>query len=267
MADEISIRPVADQAEARRAAELLDRVWQERRVIGIPLLWAMAGHGGQVLAAFRGDEVVGTQVGVVGLREGKPALHSHITGVLPEVQHRGVGFLLKKAQRDWCLERGIERVTWTFDPMVARNAYFNLVKLGAVAERFHRNYYGEMDDAFNRGERSDRVEVVWDLSSGRVRRALGEIPREESEERNMVVSSPVIEDDDGRPIISDVPADAGLMSVAVPSDYHALRDRDTDLAHAWRDAVGDALEKAFEFGFRATSFSKPPNTAYWLEGP
>ena len=264
MADEISVRPVGTQEEARQAAGLLDRVWQEHRVIGIPLLWAMAGHGGQVLVAFRGDEVVGTQVGVVGLSEGKPVLHSHITGVLPEVQHHGVGFLLKKAQRDWCLERGIGRITWTFDPMVARNAYFNLVKLGAVAEKFHRNYYGEMEDGFNRGERSDRIEVVWDLSSDRVRGALGEIPRESSE-LNMTVPAWVIEQEDGKPLVSETPTEGEIVSISVPSDYHALRDRDRDLAHAWRDAVADALENALGLGYRATSFSKPPLTAYWLE--
>ena len=73
--------------------------------------------------------------------------------------------LLKAAQRDWCLARGIDVVTWTMDPMVARNAWFNLHKLGAVGVAFHRDYYGPMDDTFNRGERSDRLEFRWDLRS------------------------------------------------------------------------------------------------------
>jgi predicted GNAT superfamily acetyltransferase len=263
MADEISIRPVRTQEEARQAAGLLDRVWQEHRVIGIPLLWAMAGHGGQVLVAFRGEEVVGTQVGVLGLSEGKPALHSHITGVLPEVQHHGVGFLLKKAQRDWCLERGIERITWTFDPMVARNAYFNLVKLGAVAERFHRNYYGEMDDAFNRGDRSDRIEVGWALRSDRVRRALGEMPENdrpaEADHRFLVTT------EQGEPVSEAVDGTDDRVAVEVPPEYHRLRDTDTGLAHRWRDAVADALEAAFAKGYLGVAFSKPPRTAYLLE--
>ena len=263
MPDDISIRPVRTQEEARQAAGLLDHVWQEHRVIGVPLLWAMAGHGGQVLAAFRGDEVVGTQVGVLGLSEGKPTLHSHITGVLPEVQHQGVGFLLKQAQRDWCLERGIEGITWTFDPMVARNAYFNLVKLGAVAEKFHRNYYGEMDDAFNRGERSDRIEVVWELRSDRVRGALGEIPPEvgtaASDHRFLVIS------DGGEPASVVIDENDERVAVEVPADYHRLRNEDAELAYRWRDAVADALEAAFENGYRGVSFSKPSRTAYLLE--
>jgi predicted GNAT superfamily acetyltransferase len=252
MANEITVRPLQTVDEAKAAAELLDRVWEERRVIGIPLLWAMASHGGQVMGAFRGDEIVGTQVGVVGLTDGKPTLHSHITGVLPDVQHHGVGFQLKLAQRDWCLERGIGRVTWTFDPMVARNAYFNLVKLGAVAERFHRNYYGEMEDAFNRGDRSDRLEVVWKLRSKRVRAALGEAG---PESRNLTATS-LVRDEGGQPVSTlDVTAwDASM--IAVPDEYHALRKEDPVLAARWRDAVGDAFEKAFGRGLRATMFAR-----------
>ena len=266
MADETEVRPVETLEEARAAAHLFDRVWGEQRVIGTPLLWAMASHGGQVLAAFHGEEMIGAQVGVVGLVDGKPALHSHITGVLAGVQHRGVGFLLKKAQREWCLARGIDRITWTFDPLVARNAYFNLVKLGAVAERFHRDYYGEMEDAFNRGERSDRLEVLWDLRTERVRAAFGEAPAPAEPTSSAALSR--IADMEGTPQPSEEPLRAGerMVSIAVPEDYHGLRERDPELARAWRDAVGDALEEAYGLGYRATSFARDEGrAAYMLE--
>jgi predicted GNAT superfamily acetyltransferase len=263
MADRVSVRPVQTLEEARAAAQLFDRVWGEQRVIGTPLLWAMASHGGQVLAAFRGDELVGAQVGVVGLTEGKPTLHSHITGVEAGVQHRGVGFLLKKAQREWCLERGIDRVTWTFDPIVARNAYFNLTKLGAVAETFHRDYYGEMEDAFNRGDRSDRLEVAWELSSSRVRRALGEEPG--LPEPPPSAHPYALIEQGGRPSPGPATPEAGAASIVVPSDYHGLRDRDPDAANAWRDAVGDTLGRWYGQGFRATGFAQGPPSAYLLE--
>ena len=265
MPEEIQVRPVEKLEEARAAAELFDRVWGEKRVIGTPLLWAMASHGGQVLAAFRGQEVVGAQVGVVGLHQGQPTLHSHITGVLADVQHHGVGFLLKKAQREWCLERGLDRVTWTFDPMVARNAYFNLVKLGAVAERFHRDYYGEMEDSFNRGERSDRLEVVWDLGSARVRRAFGERPP--LPEVPSSSHDDALIEDHGLPSSGPAAEDAAAVSIVVPSDYHLLRDRDPDTAHAWRDAVGDALERWYGLGLRAIGFAQGPPARYLLERP
>lgn len=261
MADPISIRPIETLAQARAAAELFDRVWEEQRVIGTPLLWAMASHGGQVLGAFRGEEVVGAQVGVIGLVEGRPTLHSHITGVLGEVQHRGVGFLLKAAQRDWCLERGITRVTWTFDPMVARNAYFNLVKLGAVAVRFHREYYGDMQDAFNRGDRTDRLEVLWELESDRVRAALG--PAEpDADGAGSTSGSVLLGEADGQPLPSRLEPSADTAWISVPANYHEMRERDPETARQWRDAVADALETAFAADFRAVGFER--KTGYLL---
>jgi predicted GNAT superfamily acetyltransferase len=263
MADGISVKPIQTLDEARAAAELFDRVWGEQRVIGIPVLWAMASHGGQVLGAFRGDQIVGAQVGVVGLVEGRPTLHSHITGVIQEVQHHGVGYLLKTAQREWCLERGIERVTWTFDPMVARNAYFNLVKLGAVAIRFHREYYGDMQDAFNRGDRSDRLEVLWELDSERVRKALPPRKREETAPGFFDFWHVLVANEDGRPVSRELnPAQAKVV-ISVPEQYHTLRSEEPERARAWRDAVADALENAFAEGYRAMSFVR--QAGYILE--
>lgn len=227
MAEGLEIRPLASLEDARAASALFDRIWRERRIMGAPLLRAMASHGGQVLGAFEGGEMVGAQAGLVGIVDGAPVLHSHITGVAEEVQGRGVGFALKVAQREWCLEHGIDRVTWTFDPMIARNARFNLVKLGAVADRFHRDYYGEMSDAFNVGDRSDRLEVVWELRSDRVERALrGEATGP---------TGPTVE---------------------IPPDYHAVRAEDPEAARRARDAVADALEAAFAEGSRATWFDR-----------
>ena len=230
MAEPVTVRPLRSLDDARAASELFDRIWGERRVMGAPLLRAMASHGGQVLGAFRGSVMVGAQAGLVGIVDGHPVLHSHITGVAPDEQHGGIGFLLKVAQREWCLERGIDVVTWTFDPMVARNAHFNLVKLGAIAERFHRDYYGEMQDSFNAGDRSDRLEVVWNLRSDRVRDALGGRVRE------------------------PVGSDAGEIRVEIPKDYHGLRATDPAAAAAARDLVADALERAMHEGYVATGF-------------
>jgi predicted GNAT superfamily acetyltransferase len=199
----------------------------------------MAAHGGQVLGAFDGDELVGALVGLVGLTEdGRPVVHSHITGVAPDVQHRGVGFQLKRAQRDWCLARGIDVVTWTMDPMVARNARFNLHKLGAVGSAFHRDYYGPMEDALNRGERSDRLEIRWDLRSDRVAAAMqSRVPE---------------------PDVTET-----VTLVRVPEDYHALRERDEAEARRWRDRAADELEAALGAGFEATGFLR--EGAYVLE--
>ncbi|HEV3474641.1 MAG TPA: GNAT family N-acetyltransferase [Actinomycetota bacterium] len=256
MAD-LTIRPLSSVDDVRAAASLFDRIWGERRVVGAPLLRALAAHGGQVLGAFQNDEMVGAQVGLIGLGESGPLLHSHITGVAPEVQHQGVGFRLKLAQREWCLERGIDTVSWTFDPLVARNARFNLHKLGAVAVRFHRDYYGPMYDAFNRGDRSDRLEVHWELRTPRVEAACaGPVPERSGE------VAVLLGEKDGWP---EPQRGSGgpPLSVRVPLDYHGLREDEPAAAAAWRDAVADALETAFADGLRGGDFTR--QGAYVLE--
>jgi predicted GNAT superfamily acetyltransferase len=248
MGEGIEVRPLTSLSDVQRASALFDRIWQEPRVMGAPLLRAMAAHGGQVLGAFDGDRLVGALVGLIGLTEDRrPVLHSHITGVAPDAQHRGVGFLLKRAQRDWALARGIDTITWTMDPMVARNARFNLHKLGAIGSAFHRDYYGPMDDAFNRGDRSDRLEIRWELQSDRVERAMaGPAPEPDLEEARVVVG----------PHGERWEREGPVLVIHVPEVYHALRETDAGEARRWRDAVADAFEELFGRGYRATGFAR-----------
>src|SRR5205823_7392831 len=106
----------------------------------------LAGSG--LLGARDGGALVGFVAGFLGVQEGLHA-HSHMLGVVQDAQSRGVGYALKLAQRAACLDAGIDEVRWTYDPLVARNARFNLVKLGAVATRFLPGFYGEMTDRLN----------------------------------------------------------------------------------------------------------------------
>jgi predicted GNAT superfamily acetyltransferase len=231
MGDDPEVRPLATIEEMGQAAGLIDRIWGEERVVLPALLRALAAHGNPVYGAWVGGEMIGAQLGFMGITEEGPVLHSHITGVAPGLEHRGVGFALKLAQRDWCLEHGVDLVTWTFDPMIARNGYFNLVKLGATADRFHRDYYGEMPDAINVGERSDRLEVRWEVRSPRVETALS----------------------GGA---GGAEPDPEAILIPCPEDYLALRARDPDGARRSRDEVADAFEGAFAGGYVATGFRR-----------
>ncbi|HEX2030507.1 MAG TPA: GNAT family N-acetyltransferase [Actinomycetota bacterium] len=245
----VDVRELSSIEDMAAAAALIDRIWGEERVVMPALLRALATHGGEVLGAYRGTELVGAQVAFLGTRDGRLVLHSHITGVAPGQQGAGVGYALKRGQREWCLARGIDTVTWTFDPLVARNAHFNLQKLGAVADRFHRDFYGDMPDAINAGDRSDRLEVSWELRSPRVEAALrGELAEPDAEGVPAAV-----DERDGLPVSRPLPEE-GPVLVAVPPDYHALRRREPDAAAAWRSAVADALEAATARGHAATGF-------------
>jgi predicted GNAT superfamily acetyltransferase len=84
--------------------------------------------------------------------------------VLPSFVGKGIGEMIKRHQWDWAKENGFDSITWTFDPLVRRNAHFNLVKLGARVLGYHQNFYGELDDGINAGEQSDRVLVRWDVT-------------------------------------------------------------------------------------------------------
>jgi predicted GNAT superfamily acetyltransferase len=203
---------------------------------------------------------VGTQVAFLGRTDGDLALHSHVTGVLPGRQHAGIGFALKLAQRSWALDHGIETVTWTFDPLIARNAHFNLRKLGARAERFFRDFYGDMPDAINAGERSDRLEIVWRLLDPRAqaaaRGAATPVPDESAQ--------PLLESEEGRPVLRE--ASGPQLLIHVPSDYTTLRKRDPRLADDWREAVAGAFERAFKGGLLAVDFRRE-DSSYLLDRP
>jgi predicted GNAT superfamily acetyltransferase len=167
-----TIRELHGSREMHRAARLFARVWD---VPGLPLtpelLLALAHTGNYVAGALAGDELIAASVGFLGRSDGDDLLHSHITGVLPDARSKDIGFRLKQHQRTWCLDRGIRTVTWTFDPLVRRNAYFNLTKLGARATEYLVNFYGQMDDGINRGEESDRLVAHWRLDSPRATNA------------------------------------------------------------------------------------------------
>jgi predicted GNAT superfamily acetyltransferase len=258
MPEAFKLRELSSMEEAHQASRLITKIWGEERIVTPALLRAMSSHGNPVIVAWSGGEMVGAQMGFLGMAGGRVFLHSHITGVAPKAQHRGVGFLLKVAQRNWCLRRGIDTVTWTFDPMVARNAYFNLSKLGAVADRFHPNFYGPMNDAFNRGDRSDRLEVRWELGSEAVIRALeGRSPGPKA-----AGAAPAVDQREGGPERNDPDADRVL--IRIPTDYHGLRSADLQAADAWRDTVGGALQEYVgRRGYRAVGFLR--EGAYLLE--
>ena len=254
---EPEIRELSETSDLRSVCELFDRIWGAERIFSVEVLRALATHGSAVLGAFQDDRMVGAQVAFLGRAGDELLLHSHVTGIEPSLQHRGIGAALKWAQREWALAHGIELVTWTFDPMISRNAYFNLRKLGARTDRFLRNFYGPMADVFSAGERSDRLEVCWRISAPRVERAAaGEAVGSETEG-----APALLEEERGRPLSR--PAEGPRVLVRVPTDYLELRERDPGLAREWRDAVADALEGAFQRGYAAVDFLR--EGAYVLE--
>lgn len=168
--DGIVYRPLErDRGEHEQAVALQDRIWAPDVATPVPQLIAAESCGGLVIGAFDGAELVGFCYGFPAHRDGMTWLHSHQTGVDESYRDRGIGETLKWRQRDLAVAVGYRRITWTFDPLQSRNAHVNLAKLGAYADAYEVNYYGELSDEMNRGVASDRLWVTWPITSRRVR--------------------------------------------------------------------------------------------------
>ncbi|MGH2540193.1 MAG: GNAT family N-acetyltransferase [Actinomycetota bacterium] len=245
----VQLRPLTSLADADAIVGVMRETWGEE--LPRELIRALAGSGNVPWGAFDGDELIGYVLGWAavepsdGLHE-----HSHMLAALPHRRHAGVGYALKLAQRASCLDRGIGLVRWTFDPLVARNAHLNIGKLGATCDRFHRDYYGEMTDAVNAGDRSDRLVVRWRLDRDPGPR---DVPAGEVVE--VVRGSGAIEAP--RPELSipvpDVAA-GSVIAIQVPRDHATIRANDPELGGRWREVVAEALVACFARGMEVVAF-------------
>ncbi len=171
---EISIRTLYTIEEFSQCIALQQTVWgdDDRELVPQHIFVVAAKTGGQIFGAFDDEKQVGYLLAFAGIRGNKMYLHSHMAGVLPEAQNRGVGKALKLAQRTEALARGIDLVEWTFDPLKLRNAYFNVVKLGAIVRTYLPNVYGFTTSHFDAGKPTDRFVAEWHLGSTRVQQIL-----------------------------------------------------------------------------------------------
>jgi predicted GNAT superfamily acetyltransferase len=245
------IREVTALEDLRAVVALFDQIWGRTGdpPLNADTLKALTHSGNYVSGAFVDGRMVGALVGWFGGVPHDVHLHSHILGVVPDRETRGLGFELKQHQRRWCLERGVAVVEWTFDPLVRRNAYFNLTKLGADAPEYLINFYGEMRDDINAGEESDRLLIRWRVSSDRAEDAAAGRAEELDAERlrewgtAKVLSAGAA----GEPVSES--SSARVLICQVPEDIVALRRADPRLARAWRIALREALGGAMARGY------------------
>jgi predicted GNAT superfamily acetyltransferase len=237
----VSVVELVTPGDVDRAAELLREVWSgPQDPVPANLLRAVQQSGGYVFGAF--DDVGGLLAVSMGLLATE-GLHSHITGVVPSGQRRGLGYALKQHQRVWALERGMSTITWTCDPLVRRNVTFNLHALGATVARYLPDHYGSMDDGVNKGDESDRFELRWDLlSPSALRAGEGRIPFADGADRPIAVAI----GQDGLPVVN--PTEGTSRLVTLPPDIEQLRRADGAASLAWRRAVRAAVVPALSGG-------------------
>lgn len=191
-------------ADLEAAAALFGAVWDTDTEEPVPaaLLVAMAHAGAYVAGARSGRELVGAVAAFAGVRSSGPVLHSHIMGVAEVRRGGGVGFAMKLHQRAWCIERNIEAVEWTFDPLIAANAWFNIGRLASDAVEFRSAFYGVMHDGLNAGDETDRLVVSWRLRSDRVAAAAAGHPHAVSIDDAIAAGASVVLriDEEGVPV-------------------------------------------------------------------
>jgi predicted GNAT superfamily acetyltransferase len=224
----IEIRTVSDIADLNRVGEVLQQVWgTSSPLVTLELARAIDYSGGYVAAAFApSGSMVGASVGILARHGDAPALHSHVTGLLPAARHAGSGRAMKLHQRSWAAACGIDTITWTFDPLVRRNAWFNIAVLGADVEAYLPSFYGEMSDAINAGDDSDRLLVVWSVDA-----PVPDRPR----------------DGRGADVVALIPT---------PEDVVELRRHDREAVVHWRRATRDAILESFDAGHRIVGFTR-----------
>lgn len=241
------------------ASRLFNRVWstpESQPLMSSAMLRALSHADNYVVAAYRHKEMVGAAVGFLGFHHGSLHLHSHMTGVSSSVQGKSVGFALKQNQRAWALARDIGVVTWTFDPLVRRNAYFNITKLGASLTRYYASFYGEMNDGINEKDESDRVLIEWELGSPQATEAsIGRLPEPDVKALERAGTPAALSiGDEGEPIERPVAGDVVLARV--PEDIVELRHSDEELAHRWRLALRNVLNSTLNDGYATTGMSR-----------
>ena len=269
---------ILEAPEEMPAVEALQRaVWPDSETDIVPahVFIAAIHNGGLLLGAFAGDQLIGFVFGFPGLEftpDGPRAKHcSHMMGILSGYRDSGVGFALKRAQWQMVRHQGLDHITWTYDPLLSRNAYLNITKLGAVCNTYRRSEYGDMRDGLNAGLPSDRFLVDWWINTRRVERRLGKRPRHPLKLHNFSQADlqPLyaLQSSAGRwprPPEHFSPLEGRLALAEIPSDINALKEADFALARDWRFFSRELFETAFAAGYLITDFVYDAGRSFYV---
>ncbi len=221
------IQPLISEFQQKIAREIFDKTWAiyNGTEITSNLLQAMIHSGSYLSGAFIENRIVGAAFAFPATNNGLH-LHSHMTAVLDEYRDQGVGYALKIDQWHWAKKNNYSEISWTFDPLVSRNAKLNLIKLGVEISSYHPNFYGDMPDAQNAGDESDRLMVSW--------KVVGKNPVQRE-----LVSTPKPND----------------ILIQIPADIVAIRSKDREENLRWRRKVREQFLQAFKKGGQVVGFS------------
>jgi predicted GNAT superfamily acetyltransferase len=238
----IEIRALSTGAEFAEAVDLQKRIWGFADIELLPVrLFVVANKvGGHSFGAYEGGRMIGFLLAIPGIKPGAQGyLHSHMLGVLPEYRDRGIGRLLKLRQREDALDRHIDLIEWTFDPLEIKNAFFNIERLGAMVRRYVENQYGTTSSPLHGGLPTDRCIAEWWVASERVKSVLagGAPDRGKVEER-----------------------------IELPAQIAEIRRTDPKCAREIQKAVAAQFHRLVERGLAAIGFERTETAGVYLLG-
>lgn len=245
-------------------------VWSADVVVPPQLLLATVRNGGFVAVGYADgdDSAAGFVFGFLGIYDYHFRHHSHMLAVRAPHRGSGLAVALKEAQRDHCLDQGIEVMGWTMDPLEALNAHFNFTKLGTYAREYHRDFYGAMPDRLNADMPSDRLYVEWPIGNDRTyRRLRGDDPAPSLEQAEHEEVQYLLRARAGYPGAAADPGGATHLLLEIPANVQELKARDGALALEWRLAVRAAFESAFAAGYAAVELLRSGDRVAYLLVP
>jgi chorismate synthase len=273
-----NIKPITSPGDMRKLEDIQRETWGMRDIDIIPArtMHAIAFNGGLLLGAYSGEEeretLVGFIFGVIGTLESlsnridpvaaaRLQLYSTIMGVAPAYQGQGIGTQLKLAQREYALRLGIRLVTWTYDPLLSRNAWFNIGRLGAICHTYLPDFHGELT-GINAGVATDRFYVEWWVTGNRVQSRVNRRRRPLSYEQLIAGRARLINEvhfgEHGLPLAPPAFAEeeSNLVLVEIPADYAELKAHDMAAAIAWRAHTKELFEHYFAHQYIVTDFAR-----------
>lgn len=273
------IHILTQPSEFLAVEELQRKVWPGSDIEIIPshLLISSCKHGGLCIGAYsKENQLVGFVYGLPGIYstpDGPRLMHySHMLGIHPNFRDQGLGFLLKRAQWQMVRKQGVDRITWTYDPLLSKNAHLNITKLGAVCNTYHIEYYGELRDGLNIGIPTDRFEVDWWVNSRRVERKLSRQVRRQLDLAHYLsaeaqIINPSKLDENGYPVpgelqlpfelkedLLDKDEYPAILLTEIPANYLELKEYDKSLSFAWRLHTREIFINLFRHGYLVTDF-------------
>ncbi len=264
----INIRILETPEEMQKVEDLQRIVWPgcETDVVPLHVLVTVAHNGGIVLGAYdgEGNDLLGLLFGFPGLYHTpdgpRPKHCSHQMGVHPEARDAGIGMALKRAQWQIVRKQGLDRITWTYDPLLSRNGNLNIGRLGAVCNTYMREVYGEMRDGLNVGLASDRFQVDLWVNTRRVEGCMGDHPMppltmKDLDDANVTYLFPVdLNSRFIRPSSDFLAPQGNLLALEIPSDFLTIKAEDFELALTWRMLTREVFETCFSAGYLVTDF-------------